>query len=436
MRAGIFFAVAGALCAQSAPDPTDVLAHARDRLVDRSERLPNYTCVQTVNRKYFRRPKQAQPVPACSEVELGVRPAYPLQLYMADRLRLDVKVSRGNEIGSWAGASQFDSKSIFDLVGGGPFGTGALGTFLSDIFTGGAARFEFDGERPVDDATLYQYGFRVPLSASHYLVHAGHDWQPVAYDGMVRIDPHSFDLRHLLVHTSELPFEAETCEAATNVDYERVRMSTGDFLLPQQSQLHIIMTANYETDTTTTYSGCREYHGEATIRFGDEPPATATGQKTKTADPLTIPAGLPVSLTLTAPIDTDIAAAGDLVVEKVRKPVRAHGSDKVLIPAGAAVRARIIRMQHWMDSPDRFDIAIRLETWEADGIALPLFAKPDREEILQRAGAPRQGKPIILPAAGQPVTVATFVFTASRGRYVVPRGFQSNWITIVAPAKP
>jgi hypothetical protein len=50
-----------------------------------------------------------------------------LQLYLTDRLHLDVKVSHGNEIGSWAGASQFDSRSIFDLVGTGPFGTGTLG---------------------------------------------------------------------------------------------------------------------------------------------------------------------------------------------------------------------------------------------------------------------------------------------------------------------
>ncbi|HVP49324.1 MAG TPA: hypothetical protein VMT32_22180 [Bryobacteraceae bacterium] len=430
MRAVVLFAIAGALCAQFPPDPTDVLARARDSLTDRDKRLPNYTCVQTVNRKYFQRPKQAHPVPACSVVTNEERAAYPLQLYLADRLRLDVKVSRGHEIGSWAGASQFDSKSIFDLVGGGPFGTGALGTFLADIFTGGGARFEFDGEKSLDDVTLYQYSYQVPLSASHYLVRAGHDWQLVAYDGLIRIDPHSFDLRHLLVHTSELPFEADTCEVATNVDYERVRIGTGDFLLPLHSQLHIVKTDNYETDTTTTYSGCHEYHGEATIRFGDEPAVPGASEKIETARPVALPAGLAVSLALVTPIDTDTAAAGDVVLEKVRKPVRAQGSDKVLIPAGATVHARIIRMQHWFDSPGRFDIAIQLETWEANGVALPLSAKPDCGENRPATSVFRRPMPIMLPPAGQPITVATFVFTASHDRYVVPRGFESNWITV------
>jgi hypothetical protein len=127
MRAGIIFAIAGALWAQSPPDPTDVLAHARDNLIERSYRLPNYTCEQTVDRKYLRPFVQPQPLPSCSQMRGVEKNADSLQLYLTDRLHLDVKVSHGNEIGSWAGASQFDSRSIFDLVGTGPFGTGTLG---------------------------------------------------------------------------------------------------------------------------------------------------------------------------------------------------------------------------------------------------------------------------------------------------------------------
>ena len=48
--------------------------------------------------------------------------------------------------------------------------------------------------------------------------------------------------RYLLVRVTELPPESETCEAVTSVDYARVRMGTGDFVLPRQSHLHILMT--------------------------------------------------------------------------------------------------------------------------------------------------------------------------------------------------
>jgi hypothetical protein len=87
---------------------------------------------------------------------------------------------------------------------------------------------------------------------------------------------------------------------------------------------------------------------------------------------------------------------------------------------------------HWMDSPGRFDIAIQLETWEANGVAVPLFAKPGRGENAPASSVFRRPMPIMLPPVGQPITVATFAFTASHGRYVVPRGFESNWITVAA----
>ena len=205
-----------------------------------------------------------------------------LQLYLTDRLHLDVKVSHGNEIGSWAGASQFDSRSIFDLVGTGPFGTGALGTFLTDIFAEGSASFEYDGQKPARGGELYEYQFRVPLGASHYSVEVGRDWHAVAYEGLVRVDPLSFDLKYLLVRVSELPPESEACEAVTSVDYDRVQIGSRNFLLPQRSRLRILMTDSTENDITTTYAACREYHGEATIRFGDEPAAITTVQERDT----------------------------------------------------------------------------------------------------------------------------------------------------------
>ena len=53
MRAALIAVTALAIRAQTPSDPTDVLAHARDNMVERAKRLPNYTCVQTVDREYF-----------------------------------------------------------------------------------------------------------------------------------------------------------------------------------------------------------------------------------------------------------------------------------------------------------------------------------------------------------------------------------------------
>lgn len=426
--------MAGVLLAQAPPDPTQVLASARDKIMESRPRLPNYTCVQTVDRSYFRRAVQPNPLPSCSQMHAEEDTSeHQIDLYLTDRLRLDVKVSAGAEIGSWAGASQFDAKSIFELVSTGPFGTGALGTFLSDIFDNGGASFVYNGEVLSDAGKLYQYSYRVPLGASHYQVHTRRDWQAIAYEGEVGIDPQSLDLRHLVVRSNHLPVEAEACAVVTSADYARIHIGATDYLLPQRSRLHIVTVSTHEDDVVTTYSGCREYQSESTIHFGDDQ-ATA-GTTKKAAAPASFPAGLQISLASLAPIDTDVAAAGDTVMQKVRRPVHAKGSKEVLIPAGATVRGRIVKMQHWMMPPNRFDIAIRLETWEAGGVSSPLYAEPDRSELAS-AGARRRGVPINLPPRGQLPTIRTYVFVTDAKRHVIPRGFESKWTTTSAPSAP
>jgi hypothetical protein len=173
MRAGLLLALCAAACAQTSPDPADVLARTRDRLQDTTERLPNYTCVQTVDRKFFR-PRIRTPRRSCDQIAGDKkRGRYKVELYVTDRLRLDVKVSEGQEIGAWAGSKQFDSRSIMELGKGGSFGTGSLGGFIVDIFHNDGARFQYIGEQQGKSGALREYGYRVPVQSSHYLVQAG-----------------------------------------------------------------------------------------------------------------------------------------------------------------------------------------------------------------------------------------------------------------------
>src|ERR1700693_2632487 len=97
-----------AMSAQALPDPEDVLAKARDKMLERTERLPNYICVQTVDRTYLKPEKAQFPGLSCDDLSArSTKKNYHLKLTATDRLRLDVKVSEGTEIGAWAGASGF-----------------------------------------------------------------------------------------------------------------------------------------------------------------------------------------------------------------------------------------------------------------------------------------------------------------------------------------
>src|SRR5580693_6628531 len=146
-RVAVVISLAVAIHAQVPPNPEDVLAKARDKVVQRTERLPNYICVQTVDRKYFKRANPVFPPPSCDDLAAkNAGKTNVLELEGTDRLRLDVKVSGGTEIGAWAGSSHFDDGNVMKLIRG-PFGTGGFGTFLTDIFSGSGVDFYFDGKR-------------------------------------------------------------------------------------------------------------------------------------------------------------------------------------------------------------------------------------------------------------------------------------------------
>jgi hypothetical protein len=133
-------AMTTALLAQQPSDPTELLAKARDLILARAKRLPDYVCVQTVDRQYFKHLNPQFPPPSCAQIA-ALNKENPLDLVLesTDRLRLELKVSHGMEIGAWPGESQLGSRSVFDLASGGAYGTGTLGTFFGDIFERGGA---------------------------------------------------------------------------------------------------------------------------------------------------------------------------------------------------------------------------------------------------------------------------------------------------------
>ena len=436
LRPVLLIPMAVALAAQAPTDAPGRLARAREILSERNQRLPDYTCLQTVDRRYFRpRHKRDQAAPC----DPG-RPRNPnsLALESTDRLRLDLKVSQGEEIGSWPG-SQFAPRSIFDLAGGGAYGTGMLGALISDTFVKGGATYRYSGEQTSAGTHLSAYRYQVPATSSHYQVKTGSGWAPAAFGGTFWIDSDSAQLKRLTAQSQGLPPGSGACEVSTDVDYQQVRAGTGAFLLPQQSSMHIVMQDGNQTEFTAVYSGCREYRGEATIRFDESP---AEGPAIAAAAPAApIPVGLSLSLVLAEPIDTDTAAAGDLVKAKVRQPVRAVKSKTVLVPAGAAVEVRILQMQHWLSDTPRFVIALLPEKVEVAGVWRPVYAKAVRQQSLEVGDVQhgtmvsRSGENVvILPPVGQSPQISAFQFPTDKNRYLVAAGYATDWETVAPPA--
>ena len=121
--------------AQPAYDPSIVLARVRDAMLQLTDRLPKYTCTQTVNRTYLQAIEKPAPGATCDQFAGDrLRGRRRIQVEATDRLRLDDLLSGGEELFSWAGAGRFDPRPVQEFNGEGPVGTGSFGTFLLDIF--------------------------------------------------------------------------------------------------------------------------------------------------------------------------------------------------------------------------------------------------------------------------------------------------------------
>ena len=333
--------------------------------------MPNYTCVQSMTREYYK------PVvtPASCDAQAGAGH----QRWSTDRLRLDVAVTSAREIYSWAGARQFEDRELTEIIGGGPIGTGAFGAFLNSIFGTEGATFTYIGEARSDGRSVLHYSYRISKDASHYQVRAGEGWVVTPYEGDFLVDGETFDLLRLTIRTGELPLSTGTCEIRTRMDYGRVPIGELELLLPRNTTQHFRLRSGIESENTSTFSACREYRGESTVRFTGDAPAGAAGPADTARAFDRLPADLPVVVALAAPLDTWKAAGGDVIPLRLAKPI-VDASKRTLVPAGTAIQARIVRVQRFFTKPQRVTLVMLPETIERAGTRQPFpVAAPAHE---------------------------------------------------------
>lgn len=411
--------------------PEDVLERARTRLADAAAATPRYTCTQTVDRSYFRETRQT--ARTCDSIVANRRHGRSKPALVAtDRLRFDVEVTDGGyEIYAWPGASRIDNQKVEAMAGGGPLGSGPFGPFLVDIFANPRVEFQFLGEKPIGGSRRYEYRYRVPAEASHYRVQAGVTWSVTGYDGTFQVEPVSAVLKQLDVRTLELPPNTTACEAETAMDFEPLRIGAGEYLVPLQTMLTVIGRDAGVTENSTVYTECREFRGEAVVRFGDaSPPADAIEGPAVVPRSHGLPPGLPMVLALDSEIDTDHAAAGDTVQAKLAKPLVDPTTKRVLAPAGSLLRGRITHLEHHIEGEKYFLVGLSFETLDTAGGAQPLAIILDSAHQVQDSRALSERGVVTSESHSGFHGGGTLVFGTGKPHYVVPRGYLSKWITV------
>ena len=398
--------LATALSAQQ-QEPRDLLQRLRAKVVDSLNRLPRYMCTETIDRLQF---DASEPVRR-SDCDRNAN--HPNHLASSDRLRLDVGVGTDAEMFSWTGARQFDDHDLRDIVQEGAISTGSFTAFLTAIFGTDTAQFTYNGDKTVDRRTLTEFGFRVAQDRSRYYFGEGSRRAIVGYTGTFLADPKTADLVRLELSTNQLSPDTGACYATTSLNYQQVRFSDNDFLLPSQAILTIMGTKGGMARNRTLFSSCHAFLGESTISF-DAPKESAEDAKRVNAAALEIPEGIRFQVVSAQGVDTATWAAGDEIKSKLSTPIK-KGS-KILAPQGAPVVARVVRLRELYGSTTSVTLEFRLETVEVDGVPVRLRATPDLPADDMTAGRS-----------------AWFSFPRVNLPYLIGSGLESKWVTAAAP---
>jgi hypothetical protein len=413
---------------QAEHDPAAVLEQARTRLQAMAHNLEKYVCVETINRSYYQR-VTARKAPVAPEPSACAPPPPndPYQLATTDRVRLEVTVSEGAELHSWPGATRFDERNVDDLIRNGPVSTGSFGAYMNSVFGQPGVAYQYKGEQSVNAKSLFEYSYRVPLTASHFEVKTDEGWRPTAYEGEFRLDPQTYELQRLTVRTVDPPAGAAFCQASSTLDYQRIHIGDSDLLLPRQAELQIELKNGPETRNATTFADCREYQAESEIVFDESANTASKTVQSFGRGRVALPIGLPVTLALEGPIDTATAAAGDPVDAKVVKAVRRPGSNEELVPAGATVRGRIRRVEHHLLPSPYFRIVLAFNRVEVNGAVSPFVVRSEPgKELSEKLNANLELRDTGIWYWG----VGTFLFPSNKPQLVIPAGYESKWFTL------
>jgi hypothetical protein len=385
-----------------AGSPQETLDRALARLRASTVTLSRYACIETVERQYF------QPQGG---------------LEATDRLRLEVTLSAGREIYSWPGATRFDTRDVSDIIREGPIGTGSFGTHLLAIFDNPQTNFEFAGKTA--EGRL-EYRFSVPIEGSRYRIRSGGHSAPVSYQGSFWIAPDTLALDRLQFQAGDLPPAASIRGLAGDLAYTPAQ--PGGLPLPARGELRITYDSGRQTTNLTSFSACREYTAESELTFDTAPAAVAEAAPTGgRGAAVALPIGLPVTLALVTPVDSDTAAAGDPVDARVVQPVGRSGGDGPLIPAGATVHGRLTRVEHHLLPEPYFLLAFSFNRWDAAGVSHRFAAHAEpKPELVHRLGAipADEGGGMRYWGAGD------FLFPTAKDRWQLPAGYQMKWFTL------
>jgi hypothetical protein len=300
----------------------ELLSRVQQRMGENLERLPNYTCLATIERTVRRGPKKK-----------------PL---LEDRIRLEAASVGPDELFSWPGSAEFGTVEALRIAPGGAGRLGGWSAWSRRVLRSTAPNFTYAGGCAAEGRHGMRFDFQVPWSGSAYTFDSGTRHVVLPSGGSLCADPESADVIRLEVRAE--PGKLPLAGITETVDYGRARVGDAEFLLPRSHEQVVTDLEGNEGRTRTTLSACRPYTKGASAP-GDTKPV--------------LPANVTLELKLETPITYEQSAAGDRVTARMDYGIRAAG---ISVPKGALASGRIRCLEQRYHPEKHFVVGLEFST--------------------------------------------------------------------------
>ncbi len=370
----VLFCSAAALAGDGVSPEVLLLARAKAHMSQMLTNLPNYTCLQTIERTQRLFPKK--------------KPS------LLDVVRIEVALVDGKELFSWPGSGKFVDTELSDMIRGGAIGTGSFGLHAKAVFQGNSAVYHYEGIEERNGRKAHVWSFQVPQMRSGFTLRAGPREAVVGYSGKFWIEAATMDAVRLEVHGDEIPPYLRISAASDAIEYERVPIGAEHYLLPSLAELRMSDLVGNENINRTVFSKCRQYSGESRLLI-DEPDAATEPKPPEPEHVYDAPKGLSLELELTAAVPLKSAAVGDPVTAALQNNVKI--ASDVVLPKGALVHGRLTLIRPtFFGRQSAIAIGMKFSEAEAPGMRVKLNAEFDylravTPEYLNRPSFPQLG---------------------------------------------
>ena len=372
---------------------------------DNLTRLPDYTCLETIERLE------------------RVLPARRFDLM--DTVRLEVGLINGKEMFSWPGATTFDDKPVDQFVLGGIIGNGNFALHAKMAFQSNVPRFTYGGEQMLNGRRTLLWNYTVSRKDGGFVVRTSNHQAVLGSHGSFWVDRETLDVIRLEVEAADIPPELELTRVGNSVNYMRARIGDASFLLPREAELQMIDLRHLDSLNRLHFSSCRQYLGESKVSFGEPTEGVSAAQPLRTVE---LPVESKLYLVLQTPIQSGVSTTGDALTFELQQDVNSAGV--TLFRKGSLVRGRLVLLRRYKVNKDGYAVGVQLREIESGSARATVNAKLDEipllpNEVYWSAYHYRQ----LLSKKGQPESAGSFFF--QEGKSVkLPKGTSMAWQTV------